>query len=258
MKPLGGLIRWALLTALAIAGIARGGEFVAGAPEEFLNPQVLTVKFKDGPRIRLRNGAPRDVRAAPAALQNARARAVLRDIAARGAKWHRTHELADESFLERLTEGKRGLADLNHYFRLVLPPDVDIQAVGRALAELDEVEFVARVPILVPPPSVPDHANPANPSGVWQRYLDAAPAGIDARYAWSNGLTGVGHKICDVEYGWNSTHADLPSVLLLGGPPIPTGYDEHGTAVLGQMAGRHNTNGVRGIAHGAAFRFVSP
>jgi hypothetical protein len=257
MKRSRGILGVALLTMLS-AIAARSGEFVAGAPEEFLDPRVLTVKFKDGPRIRLRDGAPRDVSAAPTALKDARTRAVFRELAMRGAKWRRTHELTDEAFLERLTKGKRGLADLNNYFRLVLPPDADVQSIGRALAELDAIEFVARVPLPAPPPTVPDYSNPANPSGVWQRYLDAAPVGIDARYAWSNGITGAGIKICDVEYGWNSTHADLPPVILLGGPPIATGFDEHGTAVLGQMAGRHNTNGVRGIADGAAFRFVSP
>ncbi len=253
---MGRLVWGAWLIAFAVC--ARGGEFVAGAPEAFLDPHTLAVKFKDGPRIRLRDGAPRDVHPAPAALRGARADNVLREIAASGAKWRRTHELADESFLERLTKGRRGLPDLNHYFRLTLPPGADIQTIGRALAILDEVEFVARVPLLAPPPAAPDYANPANPSGVWQRYLDAAPVGIDARYAWSNSIAGAGVKICDIEYGWNNTHADLPTVILLGGPPIQTEWHAHGTAVLGQMAGRHNTNGVRGIAYGADFRFASP
>lgn len=257
-----GLFVWALC---ASAWIARAGDFVEGAPEAFLDPHVLTVKFKEGPRIRLRDGLPRDLATGGRALRNARAEAVLTDLASRGAKWARTHHLVSEETLDALTRGKRrtalaprGLADLNHYFRVVLPPDVEIRAAGEALAALDEVEFVARVPILVPPPAAPDYANPANPSGVWQRYVDAAPVGIDARYAWSNSVTGAGVKICDIEYGWNSTHADLPTVTLLGGPPIPTDWSDHGTAVLGQMAGRHNTNGVRGIAYGASFRFASP
>lgn len=255
----------AIVGVCAIAIVARGGEYVEGAPEAFLDPHVLTVKFSEGPRIRLRDGRPRDIAPGGRALRNASAESIFAALAKRGARWSRTHLLVGEDELDKWTRGKRrspqsqrGLADLNHYFRLVLPPDVDIRETGRALAALDEVEFVARVPILVPPPAAPDYANPANPSGVWQRYLDAAPVGIDARYAWSNAFTAAGIKICDIEYGWNSTHADLPSITLLGGPPIPTAWGDHGTAVLGQMAGRHNTNGVRGIAYGASFRFASP
>lgn len=255
---------WGLLL---FAGLATrlSAEVVAGAPEAFLDPNVLTVKFKEGPRIRLRNGIPRDLAAGGAALRNARAAAVLAALRAKGVEWSRTHNAVNEAFLERLTEGRlrsanrpRGLADLNLYFRVRVPNAAELPEVARALATLEEVEFVARVPKPVPPPLAPDYANPTNPAGVWQRYLDAAPVGIDARYAGSNLFAGAGVKICDIEYGWNSTHADLPAVQRLGGTPIQTLWDDHGTAVLGEMGGRHNTNGVRGIAHDASFRFASP
>lgn len=253
------------LIVLPLIGHARAAEVVAGAPEEFLDPVVLTVKFREGPRIRLRGGEPRDTAPGGASLRSARATAALAGVRGKGAVWRRTHELVGEDQLDRLTAGKQrsasqpgGLADLNHYYRVIFPPGTDLQEAGRALAALDEVEFVARVPKPAPPPAAPDYANPANPSGAWQRYLDAAPVGIDARYAWSNGIAGAGLKVCDIEYGWNSTHADLPAVQVLGGTPIQTQWDDHGTAVFGQMAGLNNGNGVRGIAYGAAYRIASP
>src|SRR3954468_19695543 len=44
----------------------------------------------------------------------------------------------------------------------------------------------------------------------FQGYLDPAPLGIDARYAWTRpGGRGENVRICDIEYNWNLTHNDL-------------------------------------------------
>jgi hypothetical protein len=54
-----------------------------------------------------------------------------------------------------------------------------------------------------PPPQTPDFTGQ-------QGYLDAAPGGIDARYAWTvPGGTGVGVQIIDMEGAWQFTHEDL-------------------------------------------------
>src|SRR6266496_5471585 len=43
-----------------------------------------------------------------------------------------------------------------------------------------------------------------------QGYLEAAPLGLDVRYAWTlPGGRGENIRICDVEYSWNLTHSDL-------------------------------------------------
>lgn len=92
-----------------------------------------------------------------------------------------------------------------------------------------------------------------------QQYLDAAPLGIDARWAWRQGggaqAAGTGVKLIDLEQGW-FTHRDAPA-------PIPLIYGDnrggankrfrgdHGTAVLGQLIARDNGSGVTGIAPGA-------
>ena len=185
---------------------------------------------------------------------------MLADLRTRGATWSRTHASVSESQLEKWRKGPAsGLPDLNAYLRLRLAPGDDVVAVGEALAALDDVEAVYRVPRPAPPPAVYDFADPANPAGVWQRYVDAAPVGVDARFAWSNGYAAAGVKICDIEYDWNTTHEDLPPLLVLGSNPFYTFFgNDHGTAVLGELGGKHNTNGVRGISYDAQLRVASP
>lgn len=243
-----------------LAGVTWAAEVVAPAPEEFLDPARLEVKFKDGTSIRLRHGLPADTAPSGLALRGARATRLLADLQTRGARWQRTHAAVSERQLEKWRKGaESGLPDLNAYLRLELAPGEDVQAVGQTLAALDEVEAVYRVPKPAPPPAVYDFSNPANLSGVWQRYVDAAPVGVDARFAWSNGYTAAGVKICDVEYDWNATHEDVPPFILLGATPLDAGFgSDHGTAVLGELGGKHNTNGVRGIAYGATMRVASP
>jgi len=107
-----------------------------------------------------------------------------------------------------------------------------------------------------------DAAN--DPHAVLQSYLDAAPVGIDARWAWSqpNG-SGQGVGFVDVEQGWliafasdpNSVqHEDLPTAVQFQGvprevnPAICPPSRHHGTAVLGVVSGADNDKGIVGIA----------
>src|SRR5205085_3874840 len=62
----------------------------------------------------------------------------------------------------------------------------------------------------------------------FQGYLDPAPLGIDARYAWTvAGGRGENVRICDIEYSWNLTHNDLLNaasslfVYVKGVNPLP-------------------------------------
>lgn len=103
-------------------------------------------------------------------------------------------------------------------------------------------------------------APPVSPDFVSrQGYLDAAPAGIDARYAWTQpGGRGSGVRVIDCEWGWRFTHEDLG--INQGGVVVGTASADtnHGTAVLGEISGDTNMYGVTGIApdatvFGAAF-----
>jgi hypothetical protein len=94
-----------------------------------------------------------------------------------------------------------------------------------------------------------------------QVYLNTAPEGIDARYAWTvPGGSGDGVNIIDIEGGWDFNHEDLSHNKggMIGGVNY---YDlawiEHGTAVLGEMSGDRNGFGVTGICPNARISAVS-
>ncbi|HUG49155.1 MAG TPA: S8 family serine peptidase [Candidatus Limnocylindria bacterium] len=93
-----------------------------------------------------------------------------------------------------------------------------------------------------------------------QMYLDAAPAGIDARYAWTvPGGRGWNVQVIDVEGAWRFTHEDL---LVNQGGVIRTqttdlGWRNHGTAVVGVIGGDVNSIGITGIAPDAHTRGCS-
>ncbi|MBF6170804.1 S8 family peptidase [Nocardia blacklockiae] len=106
----------------------------------------------------------------------------------------------------------------------------------------------------VAPPVTPEFT-------VRQGYLDAAPNGIDARWAWTQpGGHGTGVRVVDVEGAWRFTHEDLRENQggVIGGVPSPDlGWRDHGTAVAGVISGDVNTFGITGIAPEASIRAVS-
>jgi hypothetical protein len=103
------------------------------------------------------------------------------------------------------------------------------------------------------PPVTPDFTSR-------QTYLGAAPAGIDAQYAWTlPGGRGAGVGICDVEGAWRFDHEDL---LVNQGGAVGTQSTElswrnHGTAVASEFGGDLNAFGVTGICSDANTRGFS-
>lgn len=100
-------------------------------------------------------------------------------------------------------------------------------------------------------PAVDPLVNAANdPRAVNQGYLDPAPAGIDAEFAWTvPGGAGAGQRVVDLEQGWTLNHEDLAAHganLLFG--TLQNGSRPHGTAVLGELCAVDNTLGGIGIA----------
>jgi len=85
-----------------------------------------------------------------------------------------------------------------------------------------------------------------------QGYLAAAPGGIDAEAAWrERGGRGAGVWFADVEGAWDTEHEDLPGDRIehvAGRPFRDRGWTAHGTAVVGEIAGRDNALGMLGIA----------
>ena len=119
----------------------------------------------------------------------------------------------------------------------------------------DEVDTVHPVR-LAPPPATIDPSD--DPRSTNQGYLDAAPTGIDARYAWDfTGGDGAGIGFVDLERGWNLEHEDL----IAGGITLISGsnrdFFSHGTSVLGEVLMTDNSVGGVGIAPGGIGRVVS-
>lgn len=103
---------------------------------------------------------------------------------------------------------------------------------------------------------------PANPSFIgMQGYLDPAPQGIDAKHAWLHaGGNGLNIKVIDIEGAWNFSHEDL--IQNQGGvvgdtPTSNIGWENHGTAVQGEIAGDKNGIGIVGITPKSNFSAVS-
>src|SRR3989304_14631 len=89
-------------------------------------------------------------------------------------------------------------------------------------------------------------ATPPNVEG-GQLYLTPPTAGVHARAAWIlPGGDGSGVRITDIEYGWQLTHEDLSkgaTAIVIAGN---SSDNDHGTAVLGEMAADRNGFGVTG------------
>src|SRR5215210_1277701 len=163
-------------------------------------------------------------------------------------------------------EGAEAPPDLGLFYRVAAPEDRLAELADELLADpLVEAAYVK--PPGEPPTTTletaeaindmlpePGDAPPATPDYVAREgYLGVAPAGVDARFAWSiYGGRGTGVKVIDCEWAWRFTHEDL--LQNQGGVVAGTsiGNTDHGTAVLGVISGDANTIGITGIAPGAA------
>lgn len=156
----------------------------------------------------------------------------------------------------RATDPQYQPPDFLAYFIVDVPVDVSPEAVAKALQEWQSVSIA----YVEPPPVAPPVVNPADdPRSVNQGYLDAAPDGIDAEYAWGfPGGDGTGQALVDLEWGWTLNHEDLVThgITLISG--INNSFFFHGTGVLGEMTASDNTVGCVGIAPAlASVRCVS-
>jgi len=130
------------------------------------------------------------------------------------------------------------------------------------LERLDMVEYCSLMPLQ--PIAPPGDIAPATPNYESnQTYLDANP-GVNMRYAWGLGLSGIGIRIRDVEYGFNKNHEELVdrNTYIASGMTISTSatpsYTEHGTSVFGIMYADKGTYGISGMAYGAAEMVLFP
>jgi len=144
---------------------------------------------------------------------------------------------------ERLPELRDRLAASEHIDAAFIKPSTELPVINDMAAAPEE-----------PPPASPDFS-------ARQIYLNAAPAGVDARWAWTqSGGRGRDIRIIDVEGNWRFTHEDLTQNQggVVGGSPVAgVDWTNHGTAVLGEFSGDVNTIGIIGIASDATVSAVS-
>jgi hypothetical protein len=169
-------------------------------------------------------------------------------------------------------EGDVEAPDLSVFYRVVAPderldeladrirkqPLVDAAYVKPPVELAEAVTIAPRETLNRMQPLIQD-APPATPDfTAHQGYLDAAPGGIDARYAWTlPGGAGAGVRTIDLEWGWRFSHEDL--IQNQGGIVGGTGSTDtnHGTAVLGEISGDRTSIGITGIAPDAHISAVA-
>jgi hypothetical protein len=173
------------------------------------------------------------------------------------------------------TTGAEEVPDLSVYYR-VEAPEERLDDLAESIRQMDGIEGAYVKPPAEPAQATEQPAKPAQfrlnemapaaaePPAVTanftsrQDYLERAPVGIDAIYAWTRpGGRGVDVNIIDLEWGWRFNHEDL--IQNQGGIVAGTGStdDNHGTAVIGEFSGDRNTFGITGISPAATVFAVS-
>jgi len=234
-----------------------------GPPSRIPAPAgAIQIKFREGLTVRLPREATEPVEQNGKALVSREAKALLNEV--KGGEWFRSH-VVDERTLDALRENgerrtKQTLPDLNLYFNLVLPEGLSPRVYAERFRRLPEVEWAW----IMPDYYLADYSEPQGTTGgqdlAYQQYLDAAPVGVDARYAWEwTGGDGSGVKVVDIETAFNAQHVDLPEITQAFDPnPLADAHNiNHGTATFGVMGALDNGTGVTGIAHGAEFSFLN-
>lgn len=222
------------------------------------NQNGIVVKFTEDAMIRWQDGKPYSKRGAsvqPIFDFLARHPGIIMD---RNDPFH-SEELFD--YWEANGEKNTGqdLANLNNFYEFFVPENPDPMGLIREVLEWDIVETAWYVPkwelaCTDVAPATPDwEAN--------QDYLDPAPLGVDAQYAWAYhptyGRGRAGYWCIDIEGSWTEGHEDLPTSfsILEGGDGGWLG--DHGDAVVGIIAACNNDYGITGISSNVTPKAIS-
>ncbi|EJS46217.1 hypothetical protein ICE_05263 [Bacillus cereus BAG1X1-2] len=153
-------------------------------------------------------------------------------------------------------------SNLLNYYIVENQGDIDVQALLAKFEKSSLIETAYLQEEETPPEEhLPNlSVNPYDePRLTRQGYLEPAPLGINAPYAWSiKGGDGKGTTFVDMEYGWLLSHEDLVNqkIELMSGQNKSEHHD-HGTSVLGIVSAEDNNIGGIGIAPKAKVKVVS-
>lgn len=162
-----------------------------------------------------------------------------------------------QSFIKkaRKNEPQYQPPDFFSYFVITCPGQPDAKQLEETLLGYKRVELAYIQNILVNPPGA--RLNPG--SILHPSYLDAAPTGINASYAWKmkGGDGSVGVKFIDIEQGWIEGHESTPVKTVRYTGINQYLFRDHGAAVLGVIMMPHNNRFGKGIAPGAKGYIIS-
>ncbi len=182
--------------------------------------------------------------------------------------FEQTEDTLDREVASVASESGEEVPALSGYYNITAKDTEQAVAICTNLEEYPDVDEVYIEPKAAPaifeePAEIlSEEAPPATPDfTARQGYLNAAPGGVDARYAWTQG-GGKGDKVqvTDIEGAWNFSHEDLRQNQggVVGGTPTSnSSWENHGTAVQGEIGGDENQIGIVGIAPDSKFSAVS-
>lgn len=245
-------------------------------PKHF-NLQQIVVKFAEGSGLRLRNtelvvdrralAGDAGARLGRADLEPAQVESDLADflrlVADPELAVSRAAPQVDEPLLdllwraaERRSKWEQPDPNLFYHVHRRTPDPGAAAALLQALRQLRIVEAAYFQPIPfnavdIPPTTTID----VTPQ---QGYFRPSPAGVDVDFARHfAGGRGEGVRIVDVEGGWQTAHEDLPVISFGFGVNLAAFDGDHGTAVLGEIAGQENGFGSNGVSPGAMIGWSS-
>ncbi|WP_091037207.1 hypothetical protein [Paenibacillus sp. CF095] len=160
----------------------------------------------------------------------------------------REQEAETVEMTAEMAEAKAGL----HIFYRVDAPDDKLDHIAEKLRQDSRIQgaYVRPEPEMPRPVAVETEKDvsllpSATPDfGERQGYLNAAPTGIDAYYAWTM-PGGYGNRVRFI--GMKHSHEDL-QVNEQGSIGTGNDYNDQGTTVLGLMGGDHDSKGLEGFA----------
>ncbi|KPV56835.1 serine protease [Paenibacillus sp. A3] len=188
---------------------------------------------------------------------------LLEVLSSEGASLQPVFELTGVDGNAVPSELDRSRSDLSRYYR-VMAPEEKLEQLAERLRKENFVEAAFIKPDAEPAQLSVETMNelPASPDLTpRQKYLQPAPGGVDALFAWTRpGGRGAGVNIIDIEGAWQFTHEDLgqnQGGVAGGVPKRDLHWRNHGTAVVGVMSGDQNAFGVTGICPDAKVRAIS-
>ncbi len=226
--------------------------------QESWRRDLIVVKFVEGSGVRLREGKLTSLTGSD-----------LSDVMRLLEKWPKITVMkvfprpeedldADREYGER----KSGLelADLNLYFKFIIPENEDVVLAEEIVDSLNALGIVEiAYPEPIPQPAQCSDIPPTTPNWwAYQDYMEAAPVGINAYYGWLYHPDGPGvpsYWFIDVEWNWTTDHEDLNAPTILN--PPGSGNKDHGTAVLGEVVGCSDGFGITGIAYGITAHMIN-